>query len=55
MIPDDDHFHSKYVAMNEKMKCLLDGTVCIYVINHDEQHRIPENLNPVQISYTRRG
>lgn len=55
MIPDNDHFHSKYVAMNEIMKCLLDGTVCIYVINHEGQHHIPENLHPVQISYTRRG
>jgi hypothetical protein len=55
MITDYDHFQSMYVAMKEIVKCLLDGTVCIYVINPVRQHHIPEQLNPVQISYTSRG
>jgi len=55
MIPDDDHFQSIHVAMTEIIKCLLDGTVCIYVINPFRQHHIPEHLNPVKISYTSRG
>lgn len=55
MIPDDDNFQSIYVAMKEIIKCLLNGAVCIYVINPVRLHHIPEHLNPVQDSYTSRG